>query len=45
MLALTVDERYDVTNTARLIRAIDRAFMLVKSLERIKAGLYLFLII
>jgi hypothetical protein len=36
MLALTVDERYDVTNTVRLItfiRAFDRAFMFVKSLE------------
>jgi len=41
-----VDERYDVPDTARLIkfiRAIVSAFIFVKTLEGIKAGKYLFL--
>jgi hypothetical protein len=41
-----VDERYDVPDTARLIkfiRATGSAFMFVKTLEGIKAGKYLFL--
>lgn len=41
-----MDERYDVPDTARLIkfiRAIDGAVMFVKTLEGIKVGKYLFL--
>jgi hypothetical protein len=41
-----VDESYDVPDTARLIkfiRAIDSAFIFVKTLQGIKAGTYLFL--
>ena len=42
-----MDERYDVPDTARLnkfIRAIDSAFMFVKTLEGIKTGKYLIII-
>jgi len=45
-VALTVDERYDVADTARLIKsicAISSAFMFMKTLVGIKAGKYLFL--